>query len=59
MSLPFQRDGRGRTGLDKKNAAKCDWLVKLFHTDILDYKGWVPQSEMEAITSYVAAHEKF
>ena len=59
VPLPYHPDGRARTQLDKKNAAKCDWLVVLSHEQIVDYKGWVPQDAMVAITNYLAAHEDY
>jgi len=57
--LPYQRDGRGRSGLKKKSAAKCDWLVELRHEDIRRYIGWVPATALAAITKYIASHKDF
>lgn len=51
--LPWQRDGKGRSQLSKACVAKCSWQREVSIADIVDYKGTVPQAEMEAIIAIV------
>jgi mRNA-degrading endonuclease toxin of MazEF toxin-antitoxin module len=57
--LPFHPDGACRTGLKKKCAAKCDWLVELRHESIVRRIGHVPDDALAKITQYIAAHRDY
>ena len=57
VSLPWQAQGRSRTGLDKPNAAVCCWFVTFSAADVVDAIGHVPPDPMrkieEAIRRYL------
>jgi len=57
--LPYQRNGRGRSGLRKKCAAMCDWAMELRHEDIVRYIGWAPTDKVTEITNYIAGHPDY
>ena len=54
IKLPWQRDGRARTGLDKPCVAKCDWLVKVQKSQLVRPMGAVPTSVLKAIIEQVS-----
>lgn len=47
--LPYQTGGHPRTGLRKRCAAMCSWLVVVTEDEIIDYLGKAPRLPMEAI----------
>ena len=47
VPLPWQAQGRSRTGLDKPNAAVCRWFVTFSAADVVDALGHVPPSRCE------------
>jgi mRNA-degrading endonuclease toxin of MazEF toxin-antitoxin module len=49
VMLPYHNEGHPRTGLRKKSAAVCSWLVELQVDDIKQYKGVTPTKELEKI----------
>jgi mRNA-degrading endonuclease toxin of MazEF toxin-antitoxin module len=49
VELPWQRGGHPRTGLKKRCAALCAWLIVIRPSDITEYAGVVPESKMRAI----------
>jgi mRNA-degrading endonuclease toxin of MazEF toxin-antitoxin module len=40
--LPYQRTGHPYTGLNKKAAAVCSWIVSVAHGDVVRPKGYLP-----------------
>jgi mRNA-degrading endonuclease toxin of MazEF toxin-antitoxin module len=49
VPLPWQAQGRSRTGLDKPNAAVCCWFVTFTVADVIDAIGHVPPEPMRQI----------
>jgi mRNA-degrading endonuclease toxin of MazEF toxin-antitoxin module len=49
VPLPWQAQGRSRTGLDKPNAAVCSWFVTFTAADIIEAIGHVPPEPMRRI----------
>jgi mRNA-degrading endonuclease toxin of MazEF toxin-antitoxin module len=49
VPLPWQAQGRSRTGLDRPNAAVCCWFVTFTATDVIDAIGHVPPEPMRRI----------
>jgi mRNA-degrading endonuclease toxin of MazEF toxin-antitoxin module len=49
VPLPWQAQGRSRTGLDKPNAAVCCWFVTFTAADVIDAIGHVPREPMRRI----------
>lgn len=43
VELPWARHRHPATGLARRSAAVCDWLVKLRPSQVLEIKGYVPQ----------------
>jgi mRNA-degrading endonuclease toxin of MazEF toxin-antitoxin module len=54
IKIPWQRDGRARTGLDKPCVAKCDWLVKVKKSQLVRPIGAVPTSVLKVIIEQVS-----
>jgi hypothetical protein len=46
VELPWQRGGHPRTGLKKRCAAACSWLIVIRASDIKEYAGIVPASKL-------------
>jgi mRNA-degrading endonuclease toxin of MazEF toxin-antitoxin module len=57
--LPYHPNGQSKTGLKKKCAAKCDWVVALSHDDITRYIGVVPADKFAFIAEYISTHEDY
>jgi mRNA-degrading endonuclease toxin of MazEF toxin-antitoxin module len=55
--ISFQVDGRGRTGMKKRCAAKCDWLVPPQHDLARHDIGFVSTKVLTAIVERVASLE--
>ncbi len=53
VSLPFHPNGQVQTGLRKRCAAVCSWLVRLTHSDIKGDIGRVPDGQMREILDKV------
>ncbi len=49
VPLPWQAQGRSRTGLDKPNAAVCRWFVAFAAAEVVDAIGHVPPEPMRKI----------
>jgi mRNA-degrading endonuclease toxin of MazEF toxin-antitoxin module len=49
VPLPWQAQGRSRTGLDKPDAAVCRWFVTFTAADVIDALGHVPPEPMRRI----------
>ena len=45
VPLPWQAQGRSRTGLDKPNAAVCCWFVTFTAADVIDAIGHVSHDD--------------
>jgi mRNA-degrading endonuclease toxin of MazEF toxin-antitoxin module len=56
VSLPWQAQGRSRTGLSKPNSAVCCWFVTFNAADIIDVIGHVPPEPMERIEEAIRRH---
>lgn len=54
--LPWQAQGRSRTGLDKPNAAVCCWFVTFTAADVVDTLGHVPPEPMRKIEEAIRRH---
>jgi mRNA-degrading endonuclease toxin of MazEF toxin-antitoxin module len=46
IPLPWHRARHPRTGLDKPNVVKCDWLASIEEADIIRDMGTVPGRQM-------------
>ena len=53
--LPWHPKGHPRTGLNRRCAAVCTWLVQITESDIQDVAGIVPAAEMDCILAKVVA----
>ena len=53
VKLPWQRDGRARTGLDRPCVAKCEWLVEVEKSQLLRPIGAVSSSVLVTIIEQV------
>jgi mRNA-degrading endonuclease toxin of MazEF toxin-antitoxin module len=53
--LPWHPRGHPRTGLNRRCAAVCTWLVRIMESDIQEVAGIVPTSVMGLILAKVAA----
>jgi len=53
--LPWHPRGHPRTGLNRRCAAVCTWLVQVVDSDIQDVAGMVPTSVLGTILAKVAA----
>jgi hypothetical protein len=49
VPLPWQAQGRARTGLDKPNAAVCCWFVAFNPADVVEAIGHLPPEPMRRI----------
>jgi mRNA-degrading endonuclease toxin of MazEF toxin-antitoxin module len=49
VPLPWQAQGRARTGLDRPNAAVCRWFVTFTADDVIEAIGHVPPEPMRRI----------
>ena len=47
--LPYQPEGRVRTGLRKRSAANCSWLFEITEDKIQGYIGIVPAQKLREI----------
>ena len=54
--LPFHPKGICRTGLNKRCAVKCDWLVILRHEMILRFLGRTPPETLTEIVEFIQSH---
>ena len=57
VPLPWQAQGRSRTGLDKPNAAVCCWLVTFAIADVIDAIGHVPPEPMRRIEEAIRRYQ--
>jgi mRNA-degrading endonuclease toxin of MazEF toxin-antitoxin module len=53
VELPWHRSGHPRTGLKKRCAAQCQWLIVIKQDDIKEYAGIVPESKMVEILARI------
>jgi mRNA-degrading endonuclease toxin of MazEF toxin-antitoxin module len=53
IPLPWHRARHPRTGLDRPNVVKCDWLAPIDQADILRDMGVVPGPQMILIAEAV------
>ncbi len=51
--LPWHRDKHPRTGLNKRCAAQCRWLIEIDPGEIKDYAGIVPEAIMVEILARI------
>lgn len=56
VPLPWQAQGRSRTGLNKPNAAVCCWFVAFTAADVIDAIGHVPPEPMHQIAEAIRRH---
>lgn len=56
VPLPCHRNRHPKTGLNKKSAAKCDWLKKVPVRDISRVVGPVPEQEWLRILDQINKH---
>lgn len=55
VELPWQRPHHPKTGLNKPNVAKCDWLTTIEETRVIRAMGHVPPDRMVAIGAALKA----
>jgi mRNA-degrading endonuclease toxin of MazEF toxin-antitoxin module len=53
VPLPWTRQGHPKTGLNKPNVAKCDWLVQFSINEIQNKLGTAPGVRLLAVTQQV------
>jgi mRNA-degrading endonuclease toxin of MazEF toxin-antitoxin module len=53
VSLPWQAQGHPRTGLRKRCAAVCTWLVSISQSGIESYGGLVPAKQLLQIEQII------
>lgn len=53
VELPWHRNKHPRTGLKKRCAAQCHWLIVIKQNDIKEYGGIVPESKMVEILARI------
>ena len=58
VPLPWQGQGRSRTGLDKPNAAICSWFVTFTAADVIDAVGHIPPQSMRRIDEAIRRHRR-
>jgi mRNA-degrading endonuclease toxin of MazEF toxin-antitoxin module len=51
--LPYQRGGHPRTGLRKRSAAMCSWLVVVTEEEIVGHLGRAPKPQLDEILARV------
>jgi hypothetical protein len=56
VPLPWQAQGRSRTGLDRPNAAVCSWFVTFTAADVINAIGHVPPEPMQRIEEAIRRH---
>jgi hypothetical protein len=49
IPLPWQRPRHARTGLNKPNAAKCNWLALVDQGDVIKVLGFAPPRHLARI----------
>jgi mRNA-degrading endonuclease toxin of MazEF toxin-antitoxin module len=49
IPLPWQRPHHPRTGLNKPNVAKCNWLARIDQGDVIKVLGFAPPRQLAAI----------
>ncbi len=49
IPLPWQRPRHPRTGLNKPNVAKCNWLARVDQGDVIKVLGFVPPGHLARI----------
>jgi hypothetical protein len=49
VALPWANPRHPRTGLNKPNVAKCNWLASISAASIIEVKGIVPAKQMAEI----------
>jgi hypothetical protein len=49
IELPWSNPRHPRTGLNKRNVAKCNWLVTVSASDVIEVRGFVPAKAMARI----------
>jgi mRNA-degrading endonuclease toxin of MazEF toxin-antitoxin module len=49
VPLPWQRPRHPRTGLNKPNVAKCNWLARVDQSDVIRVLGFAPAGHLATI----------
>ncbi len=49
IPLPWQRPRHPRTGLNKPNVAKCNWLARINQRDVIKVLGFAPPQQLARI----------
>lgn len=49
VKLPWHPKGNTKTQLKKPSVAVCSWRCEIQHSDIVEFKGMVPPTEMAEI----------
>lgn len=53
IELPWYAQGHPATGLRRRSAAACRWLVELHPSKVIEIKGYVPQKTLLAIVQRI------
>jgi len=53
VDLPWDAEGRARTGLRKPSTAVCDWIVEISADEITEIKGHLPAAPLALILEKV------
>jgi hypothetical protein len=49
VPLPWQRPRHPKTGLNKPNVAKCNWLARVEQDDVIEVMGFAPPRHLAMI----------
>jgi mRNA-degrading endonuclease toxin of MazEF toxin-antitoxin module len=52
--LPYHNDGHPRTGLRRRCAAVCSWLIEFHPEDVKEVKGVTPKKELAEILDKIS-----
>lgn len=54
VPLPWHAGGRCKSGLKKPSVAKCSWMCPLTLSDVIEIKGHLRGSDLDAVTIKVS-----
>jgi mRNA-degrading endonuclease toxin of MazEF toxin-antitoxin module len=58
VKLPWHRSGHPRTGLDRPNVAKCNWVVEIDRSEVVKVLGDAPASRMIDISEALMRRDR-
>jgi mRNA-degrading endonuclease toxin of MazEF toxin-antitoxin module len=58
VELPWHRSGHPRTGLDRRNVAKCNWVVEIHRSEVVKVLGDAPAAKMIEISEALKRQDR-